>query len=185
MQRGADKLRARCFMKQHASRDARVPGSLAAQPRPASVAPSAGRDRAARVDPWPSGPDATRALGRTPQRPECRALGCATYMGAPLTDRRFLLSCYKLVNDTLTCTILATSHPRERSRAHALHTRRPHGTWPNENCALTKADPHKPKGAASASKSERPDVAPPAAPAQRVIARLEDLKQLSASGGGS
>ena len=90
MQRGADKLRARCFMKQHASRDARVPGSLAAQPRPASVAPSAGRDRAARVDPWPSGPDATRALGRTPQRPECRALGCASYMGAPLTDRRFL-----------------------------------------------------------------------------------------------
>ena len=90
MQRGADKLRARCFMKQHASRDARVPGSLAAQPRPASVAPSAGRDRAARVDPWPSGPDATRALGRTPQRPECRALGCATYMGAPLTGRRFL-----------------------------------------------------------------------------------------------
>ena len=90
MQRGADKLRARCFMKQHASRDARVPGSLAAQPRPASVAPSAGRDRAARVDPWPSGPDATRALGRTPPRAECRALGCATYMGAPLTGRRFL-----------------------------------------------------------------------------------------------
>ena len=50
MQRGADKLRARCFMKQHASRDARVPGSLAAQPRPASVAPSAGGTTASRPD---------------------------------------------------------------------------------------------------------------------------------------
>ena len=55
-----------------------------------------------------------------------------------------------------------------------------HGTWPHEDRTISKAAPHKPKGAASASKSERPDVAPPAAPAQRVIARLEDLKQLSA-----
>ena len=125
MQRGADKLRARCFMKQHASRDARVPGSLAAQPRPASVAPSAGRDRAARVDPWPSGPDATRALGRTPQRPECRALGCATYMGAPLTDRRFL--CIDAQHQTLfprrQSTFLTCSSRCKSSRVKTVRSR--------------------------------------------------------------
>ena len=60
-----------------------------------------------------------------------------------------------------------------------------HGIQPHTHRALTKAKHHKVKGAASAATAIRPDGAAPAAPAQRVIARLEDLKQLSASGGGS
>ena len=87
MQRGADKLRARCFMKQHASRDARVPGSLAAQPRPASVAPSAGGTTASRPD-RPTPRDSSVCPwgrvhprdGRTTRPYGVRHLhGCATY----------------------------------------------------------------------------------------------------------
>ena len=58
-----------------------------------------------------------------------------------------------------------------------------HGIQPHTHRALTKAQHHTVNGAISAAAAERPDVAPPAAPAQRVIARPEDLKQLSASGG--
>ena len=60
-----------------------------------------------------------------------------------------------------------------------------HGIQPHTHRALTKAKHRKLKVAASASTAKRPDVSPPAAPAQRVIARPEHLKQLSASVDGS
>ena len=82
---------------------------------------------------------------------------------------------------------LSQQHTRETTREimHYTPATTPQGTWPHEDLALTKTPPRKLKGAASASNSEAHEVAPPAAPAQRVIVRPEDLKQLSASGGGS
>ena len=88
MQRGADKLRARCFMKQHASRDARVPGSLAAQPRPASVAPSAGGTTASRPDRPTPRHSSVSPRGRVHPR-DGRTTSCALW-GAPLRWVRHL-----------------------------------------------------------------------------------------------
>jgi len=106
MQRGADKLRARCFMKQHASRDARVPGSLAAQPRPASVAPSAGGTTASRPDrPTPRHSSVSpRARvhprdGRTTPPYGVRHLhGRATYRPTLPTDEEFIFTSFLSIN---------------------------------------------------------------------------------------
>ena len=81
--------------------------------------------------------------------------------------------------------MIPTPHPGNRSIAPPLTHAATHGIQPHTHRALTKGKHRKLKVAASTSTAIRPDVAPPAPPAQLVIARPEDLKQLSASGGGS
>ena len=71
---------------------------------------------------------------------------------------------YEHVFDTLTCTPLAKSQPRERSRVPPPTCAATHGIWPHGDRARTKAAPHKLKGASSAAIAKYPDVAPPAAP---------------------
>ena len=91
---------------------------------------------------------------------------------------------YILVSDTLSSTIVLTPHPGDHSIVPPPTHAAIHGIQPHTHHALTKAGKSALTKAASASTAKRPGVSPPAPPAQRVIARPEDLKQLSASGGG-